>query len=385
MSLLSRNLALETATQSTIPTIIPKKTLFNEEIDLRIADIDIEIKHEQQKVLSIKSIVEGKTNIAEQVLGKEFFREDAEHNPIWHNINSEEYRERFILHKFPFVSEIAKKRLEIFQMEDYISRLQLQQAQLQEDKVHNKYLPAELYRMIELSKSLLKSEIVALNQTAELSNKSIFELKALIQIQAKEVAVLKEKIASLNAKECVCESAVIKRRRKQEEGLLSFFVDFTILSSPSSTKWNPETKVLTHIATTDVNHAISHHALPNDKKSSWKVTFEVAPDWYFFGIIGSNQNIPADSSHYGTASGVSNDLSRSLITLGNPVKSLQYYYKYDTLIFTYDPIAQTLTVIITSLKSINSSGPHTISTGFLSTAYVHCCVKNSLSVRFSQD
>ena len=177
-----------------------------------------------------------------------------EEDPVWSQVDSDEFDSKFLRNDIPAVANIATlvKRAHLLSVER--AGLEERLRNLREDRQHNDYMPGELYRFIQQ----LRTEVDSLRTEVD-------ELK--------------------------------KSKQEQDERLRNIGrISFDLFSNLAQTVWNPATSTLTYYGPTAHNYAVCSVPLPNDRLSQWKVDIvTLSKPWLFLGIIGKAQGIDKDS------------------------------------------------------------------------------------------
>lgn len=337
------------------------------------------IEHEIQQGLEMIRVIG--TEIAELVktltsyLGEAFFREEIEHDEVWNNVDSDLYRERYLNHKFPSISQLAKMRLEISQIESKVALLMIQQDKLKQDKVHNAYMPVELYRMI----TSLQEEF----QKARVEDAALIaELRAeLNDLKEKEALREKSKYLSVTPSDsCNARFTRLPPSLPTCTNTLNVnYINFDLFSNPTLTSWNNETRELIYNGTGH-NYAISSTPLPKDRPVSWRVKLDKFTNWVNIGVIGSLRGISSTSHSHSTSIGWAGSTSVVWIRgRDNPgYGGWPSWRQGDIGIFKYNPIIKQL-----SLNLERTGLTYTIDVGDMQNVYLHLTVyATPLSVQF---
>ena len=178
-----------------------------------------------------------------------------EEDPVWSQVDSEQFDSKFLANDIPAVVNIATlvKRAHLLSVER--TELEVRLGNLREDRRNNSYLPGELFRFIK-------------------------------QLQDK-VEELESRLAEVEA-----------LKTKKAEELDSRALQFDLFSNPAQTSWNPATSTLTYLGPASSYHfASSSVPLPSDHSIEWKLEIIANNNWVMLGIIGKNEGIALNGSY----------------------------------------------------------------------------------------
>lgn len=260
---------------------------------------------------------------------------------MWAEANSEAFDSQFLNHEFPVVINIATLVKHSHVLNEECKELAQKLEQLREDRRHNNYIPAELYRFI----VNLRGEVVSLRSRLTFLEAEIEEAK-----KAKVVAF-----------------------------------QFDSLSAPlltTVTSGNNSSCTVVYNGSGH-NFAISSIPLHRDRPSLWQVDIVSIPAnrWVLLGVVGELQ---PDSNSFSVDSCYAWGSNNSVYVAGVLQSGLGSWGTWqigDRGVFTYCPLTATLSL---RLLRGGSSQEFSIDNCRLSAAFIHSNSNaTGTSLRFS--